>query len=62
MTTNWSFGKEQMEIEEKTKELKDLLASNLDGQHNVAIRTVKETINQCLFREEIHWRQNSRAV
>ena len=26
MTTNWSFGKEQMEIEEKTKELKDLLA------------------------------------
>jgi hypothetical protein len=36
MATNWSFGKEQVEIEEKTKELKDLLASNLDGQHNVA--------------------------
>uniref|UniRef100_A0A2N9F6N4 Reverse transcriptase domain-containing protein n=1 Tax=Fagus sylvatica TaxID=28930 RepID=A0A2N9F6N4_FAGSY len=52
---------ERIEFETKTKALEVLRLDNHDGKNDELIRDLNSEINAHLHKEEIHWRQRSRA-
>ncbi|GMY39379.1 putative ribonuclease h protein [Fagus crenata] len=55
-------GADRIKMEEYTKNLEALMESNEAGCHNEAIFHLKTEMNACLLREEIYWRQRSKAL
>uniref|UniRef100_A0A2N9HFR8 Reverse transcriptase domain-containing protein n=1 Tax=Fagus sylvatica TaxID=28930 RepID=A0A2N9HFR8_FAGSY len=55
-------GEFQNKIKVHTTSLTSLISSNIAGQNNSAIASLKAEINQLLLSEELHWRQRSRMT
>jgi hypothetical protein len=49
-------------IKAHTTSLSSLVSTNLAGQHDTTIASVKAEINKLLLSEELHWRQRSRMT
>lgn len=60
---NWNvFGHVQREIRQKTKALKEVQESENNANIQARLRCLKDELNELLTREELMWKQRSRAL